>query len=271
MILWLSSYPKSGNTWVRSLISNYINYKNGKSVFENLKYIKRFPNQSQFDWVDDKEILKKDKFEICKYWIPAQERLNLKNKFTILKTHNFGGSIKDNWFTNLENTCGFVYIVRDPRSVVISKSFHHDNSIEESLKSLISPNTFVDNENNLIEIRSSWKIHYLSWINRKYPNILIKYEDLHSNIFETFKKILVFLNKFEKIEIDNNKIKDVIELCSFDKLSSEETKYGFRENQGRANFFRKGLIDEWKNILTKEQIKIIEDNFKDEMVSLGYL
>ena len=73
MILWLSSYPKSGNTWVRSLISNYINYKNGKSVFENLKHIKRFPNQSQFDWIEDKEILKKDKFEISKYWIPAQE------------------------------------------------------------------------------------------------------------------------------------------------------------------------------------------------------
>ena len=55
MILWLSSYPKSGNTWVRSLISNYINYKNGKSVFENLKYIKRFPDQSQFDWIEDKQ------------------------------------------------------------------------------------------------------------------------------------------------------------------------------------------------------------------------
>ena len=271
MILWLSSYPKSGNTWVRSLISNYINYKNGKSVFENLKYIKRFPNQSQFDWIEDKEIFKKDKFEISKYWIQAQERLNLKNEFTILKTHNFGGSIKDNWFTNSDNTCGFVYIVRDPRSVVISKRFHHDYTMEESLHSLISSNAFVENEYDLIEFRSSWKIHYQSWIKRTYPNILVKYEDLHSNTLDVFKKILVFINQFKKIEIDDNKIKDVIELCSFEKLSSEETKYGFRENQGREKFFRKGLIREWKNILTKDQIKTIEDNFKDEMVSLGYL
>jgi hypothetical protein len=271
MILWLSSYPKSGNTWVRSLIANYVNYKNGDSVFKNLKYIKRFPNLNQFDWIKDKEALKKDKFEISKYWIPAQERLNLKNKFVILKTHNFAGSIKDRWFTNSDNTCGFIYIVRDPRSVVISKSFHHDNSIDESLNSLISPNTFVDNEHDLIEFRSSWKIHYLSWVKRPYPYILIKYEDLHSNTFNIFNKILVFLNQFQKIEIDHDKIQDVIKLCSFDKLSSEETKFGFKENQGRENFFRKGLIDEWKTVLTKSQIKIIEDNFQIEMKELGYL
>ena len=58
---------------------------------------------------------------------------------------------------------------------------------------------------------------------------------------------------------------------SFDKPSLEETKYGFKENQGRENFFRKGLIDEWKTVLTKNQIKIIEDNFKIEMKELGYL
>ena len=63
----------------------------------------------------------------------------------------------------------------------------------------------------------------------------------------------------------------MIDICSFEKLSSEEAKYGFRENQGREKFFRKGLISEWKNVLTKEQIKTIEDNFKDEMFSLGYL
>ena len=120
------------------------------------------------------------------------------------------------------------------------------------------------------------KINYNLISLKPYP--LTKRYIIQQNIFhrypgikDIFKKILVFLNQFKKIEINDDKIKDVIELCSFDKLSAEEIKYGFKENQSRENFFRKGLIDEWKNVLTKDQIKIIEDNFKVEMVSLGYL
>ena len=107
MILWLSSYPKSGNTWVRSLISNYINYKNGKSVFENLKYIKRFPNQSQFDWIEDKEILK----EVRK---TAKAKIMINKDGSIkLKSINKDGSVNKTTTDVINENKNFEDIVKE--------------------------------------------------------------------------------------------------------------------------------------------------------------
>ena len=127
------------------------------------------------------------------------------------------------------------------------------------------------NEEFYPEARLSWKIHAESWINSNFPKVLIKYEDLHKDTLKNFKSILFFIKKFTKIEIDDVKIKKTIDTCSFKNLSQIEKEKGFKEKQGKENFFRKGEIDEWKNILPKNLIKKIEENFKNEMKELNYL
>ena len=271
MILWLSSFPKSGNTWLRSLISCYLDEDRNKTVFEKIKKIERFPSPSHFKGILNLDILKNNELEICKYWITAQEKINLSGEFKILKTHNFGGSQKGNWFTNSENTCGFIYIVRDPRSVATSYAHHINIPFEKSVEIICNENQFEANEKNLIEIRSSWRVNYLSWKNRDYPKLIIKYEELFTNTFDVFYKILKFLSNFKKIEIEKNKIKETIKMCSFESLSKLENLIGFNEREGEENFFRKGMINEWEKSLSKDLIKKIENNFKDEMISLGYL
>mgnify|MGYP000194514081 FL=1 len=100
MIIWIVSYPRSGNTWVRSLISTYLFSEKENTVFENIKKIINFPNIKHFKEIFEinefsKEELKnkkkkdKKKFEISKYWIAAQNKINLNKKITFLKTHNF--------------------------------------------------------------------------------------------------------------------------------------------------------------------------------------
>ena len=123
----------------------------------------------------------------------------------------------------------------------------------------------------MIEIRSSWKVNYLSWKNRDYPKLIIKYEELFTNTFDVFSKILKFLNNFKEIQIEKNKINETIKICSFESLSKLENLIGFSEREGKENFFRKGLTNEWEKSLSKDLIKKIENNFKDEMISLGYL
>ena len=102
-------------------------------------------------------------------------------------------------------------------------------------------------------------------------DILIKYEDLHKETENHFKRILIFLSKFVKIEINDDKIKKTVEQCSFKNLSNLESQKGFEERKGKTNFFRKGSANEWQELLPKTLIEKIESNFSEEMKVLKYL
>ena len=269
MIIWLSSYPKSGNTWLRVFLTNYLLSDN--KVFSNLNYIREFPRKNFFEGLDEETRTPIPGLDLYKYFILSQDRLNLNNKVNILKTHSICGTINNNKFTNKENTLGFIYIVRDPRSVAISYAHHSNLSYEKTAEVITNDNHVVFDKDKIVTARSSWKMNYLSWSKSPYPRIVIKYEDLHKDAFENFKKVLFFLKTFMEIEIDENKIHKTIEKCSFDNLKHEEENFGFSERMGRDNFFRKGLVDEWKSKLSSKSIKLIEDKFKSEMIELNYL
>ena len=103
------------------------------------------------------------------------------------------------------------------------------------------------------------------------PKIIIKYEDLFSDPLNKFLEVLKFINQFKKVKIDENKIKQTISKCSFENLADNEKKFGFNERLGKENFFRKGLVDEWKTVLKKNLVKKIEKEFFEEMKELKYL
>ena len=270
MIIWLASYPKSGNTWVRAFLTNYLYYKEG-TILENLSSIDLFPSEKYFKGLINKQEIVENKKEIYKYYLLAQDKLNLNNKINIIKTHCFAGKVEGIDFTNSENTAGFIYIVRDPRSIAVSNAYHEEVDFDYSVDQILNPNRFSLIQDIYLEFRSSWKNHYLSWSKKNWHNLFIKYEDLHLDPFSNFKKILFFIKKFRPIEINDEKIKEVIEKISFKNLSQVEKNYGFKENASKEKFFRKGIIDEWKKTLSKKLILKIEDNCKNEMRELDYL
>ena len=269
MIIWLASYPKSGNTWIRALITSYFS-NNNKNIFDVIENIKRFPHKSQFEAINKEKEILKNRNNVFKYFISAQEKINENNKLNIIKTHNFGGATYGYPFSNNKNTAGTIYIVRDPRSIAVSYAFHANISFEESVNKLLDPNRVATN-NGFPEARLSWKIHAHSWINSSWPKILVKYENLHKDPKSHFKKILLFLSNFIKIEISDERIKNTVRQCSFTNLSNLEKQKGFSEKKGKTNFFRKGLTNEWQDLLHKDLIKRIEKNFYDEMKILDYL
>ena len=274
MIIWIASYPKSGNTWLRAFLSSYL-YSNKKEFdFNILKKIPKFPNKDFFKDIIDMDVLKKNKFEIAKYFITAQQKMNLDNSIKILKTHNAYVSFKDHWFSNDENTKACIYIVRDPRAVVMSLSSYQNISIERAADLTMNPGTHgsSDKEGLIVDIRSSWKINYLSWKKKKnFKGLIIKYEFLKKNKFVEFKKMLNFLKNYIDLELNDEKIKQCIDLCDFKKLKSLEAKSGFYESINSTPFFRKAELDEWKKLLDPKIKVKIESNFKDEMIELGYL
>tara|TARA_B100000029_G_scaffold25284_2_gene24937 strand:- start:149 stop:967 length:819 start_codon:yes stop_codon:yes gene_type:complete len=272
MILWIASYPKSGNTWIRALISTYFYSDECKFKFSLLEKIPKFVQDKFLSPLVDLNQLKKDPLKIAEFWKDAQSRVNLDNQIKFFKTHNACVAYKNKWFTDETNTAGYVYIVRDPRSIACSLASHSKISIEQAVNDLLNENHIgLNGPYQLAEFPGSWKINYLSWKKKKnFNGIIIKYEDLIDNAENEFKKILTFLNKFKKIDIDEKKISKSIISCNFSNLSQMETRDGFVEAQNNK-FFRKGKKDSWKNELNSNLRKKLEENFKDEMIELGYL
>lgn len=280
MIIWISSYPKSGNTWVRALLSSYFYSKDGNFHFDLLEQIKEFPKHS--DYLNEISV-NSNLAEIAKEWIPAQRKLNLKhnNSTFFLKTHSAICNVDGSDFTDKENTLGAIYVVRDPRNVILSLSNHFDYSIEKSLEMICNKKQIITNptkENRYFgfTVVSDWQNHYRTWKSCKLVEVkIVKYEDLILSPKNTFISILNFINKFMQVDIDEDRIKNVLMSTEFSKLQQSENKYGFKESSNMSGFNKKffnlGPKNDWKNLLKKEIQEKIENHFKEEMKELGYL
>ena len=133
MIIWLASYPKSGNTLLRSILATYFFSDDGIFSFDHLYKIGQFPSIDFFKKAGV-DISKRE--EIFKNYILAQKQLNQENnnKLKFFKTHSCFFSNENSSFSNLENTLGAIYIVRDPRNVVTSMAHHYQLTEKEALK-----------------------------------------------------------------------------------------------------------------------------------------
>ncbi|MDB3949299.1 sulfotransferase domain-containing protein [Candidatus Pelagibacter sp.] len=276
MIIWLASYPKSGNTLVRSILTSLIFTNDGKVDFEKLHRINNFPAGPFFEkFTSDFGNIK----EISKYWIKAQEVLNKNKKLKFFKTHNSLCSINGNAFTNSNNTVGTIYIVRDPRDIIISASKYYNKSHNETKENMFNRHMDLINKYNdkpISTFLGSWSDHYNSWTKNTKNILLLKYEDLINNKEVEIRKILNFINKFAKLSVDENKIKNCIETSSFKNMKIMENKGLFKENSKDLNgnlitFFNSGKNGNWRGQLEEKIVKEIEDNFQKEMKELGYI
>ena len=274
MIIWISSYPKSGNTWVRAFLSTYLDSTDGKVNFSLLDKIGEFPDHNILNkFMDSKDFYNLS--EVSKHWIKVQELINSNKELTFLKTHSSLCNINGNKFTNTDNTLAIVHIVRDPRNIVLSMANHFGITQEESYK-IISDKMYIiypkkNNQPIPSTLVSSWNNHYLSWKNSdSISKIVIKYEDLIKNTKDTFEKIINFLSEHAKIKYDEEKIVNSIDVTQFNNLKKNEEKYGF--NMGQKNkFFYLGKKNDWKNLLDPGIGDKINLQFKSEMKELGYI
>ena len=275
MIIWLASYPKSGNTFVRSMLSAYFFSDDGNFDFKQLKSIKQFPSKKLFKKIG---ITTNDSAELIKNYIQAQEYINDKAPLILLKTHSSLFDINNSKFTNLKNSLGVIYIVRDPRNVVSSFANHYNLNLEESANKMISDSLLGESsDEKIFTYILSWKKNYNSWkfFIREKRYLLIKYEDLIENPKEGLLKMLQFIFQLSnnKSSIDLKKIDKVIDSTSFDKLKKLENEFGFDEKSSKMknNFFNLGKQNKWQKILDKDIEKILVNEFQEEMKELNYL
>ena len=280
MIIWLASYPKSGNTWVRHFLASLIYSNQGKVGLEKLGFIMQYPKRDQFE----KLVTSFDDFnQIKKNWINSQNLINSDNKLSIFKTHHALCSLGKDNFTDKKNTLGAIYVVRDPRNVISSILYHFNlSNTEEALNFIQREDTFIGNVKNKVNyplhtLIGSWKTNYNSWKFSGKNFLLVKYEDLILNPNTEFKRIANYITNTTNIKFSEEQIKKGIDESSFENLRKFEDKNGFiesikdSENKKRKKFFNLGPRNSWEKSLDKKFVDEIENSFKDEMKELGYI
>lgn len=279
MIIWLASYPKSGNTLLRSVLSSYFYTDDGIFKFENLKKISQFPQVHHFMPLG---IDLNNEGEVFKNFINAQKSINSeKGKVKFFKTHSSLCKVHDSNFTDMQNTLGAIYIVRDPRNVVTSFAHHYGLSIDEAIDTMCDNSKFVlKSAKTCAVFLGSWSFNYNSWkkLNSQKKYLLVKYEDLINKKKSTLIKIFKFLISIGmNHKVDMIKLNKVIKSTEFELMREKEKKETFYESMldektgKRKPFFNLGPKNDWRRCLNKKNIDQIEKNFEDEMLELGYI
>lgn len=278
MIIWIASYPKSGNTWLRSIITSLLYTTDGIFDFKLIKKIKQFPTRNQFQ-----EFTRNfnDINEISKFWLLAQDKINLTEEIKFFKTHNLNCAVNKNSFTNKSHTLGTIYVVRDPRNLVNSIKNHYNKGNDEEAKNFLISKKILsrvpkDNEADIATLLGSWSDHYNFWTKKNSNLLLIKYEDLILDTKKELERIIIYLKKFMTVEINPEKIKNILNTTSFDHLKDLENKGLFNENvydskKNKIRFFNKGPSNDWTKVLDKKIQDDLEKIFYKEMKELGYV
>ena len=281
MIIWIASYPKSGNTLLRSILGTYFFSDDGNFDFKYIYQIGQFP---QLDYFKNAGVDITNNEEIFKNYIIAQRFLNKENtSIKFFKTHSafFDRKTDGAKFSNLDNTLGAVYVVRDPRNVATSFAHHYQLSIDEATDQLCNKDLFTKKTDfHPQTLISSWGLNYLSWLSLRKKVLILKYEDLIGDnkkkslikVFDFFKSLGMSQKLF-----NISKLNKVIKTTEFSNMKELEKKHGFREatidskTGKRLSFFNKGPKNNWKDQLDSNNRNKIEKTYSKIMQELGYL
>jgi hypothetical protein len=276
MIIWIASYPKSGNTWLRSLISSYYF---SKDKF-NLSDLKKIPNFSVSDFIND-SLLLQNGVDVAKQWLNVQKEINKNYKKTLFfKTHNACVAVNKNLFTDSDNTAGCIYVVRDPRNIITSYKNFERKTYDEILNHMKNKEAFLFSEKKTgfksFEFIGSWANNYNSWFHNKLgiPICLIKYEDLVKDTLGELRKIIDFIANVQNIKnysFNSEKAERAVSDSSFENLSKMEQDRGFNEARHDQKFFNMGEKNNWQKLLPISIKENIEQSFYSEMKELNYL
>ena len=284
-ICWIAGYPKSGSTWLRAVLTNYLQDgaegasinalvgewgRNSRGNFDELIGIDSAdlrPEEAAQHLPRFRELLAQ-----ALSARPRRDRAMLSPHFA--KTHEaFRGPVGGARFSSA-GTVGAVYLVRNPLDVAVSYAHHLQWSVDWTLQRMANP--AADEVSARSGIRRllpnplrTWSEHAASWLDQRLlPTCVTRYEDLLADPHTGFGRIV----RFAGLAWDADRLARAIDHAAFSRLRAQEAEQGFKERQQTApNFFRAGVAGSWRDVLTRRQVEACVDAHRPMMARLGYL
>ncbi len=270
-LIWLASYPKSGNTWLRAFLANYfIDGSEPVSINEMQKI--SFGDSSAPAYAD---LGRCDPARLG----PAQivglrerhlERVSGNGEINFVKTHNAHARVSGRWLIPARLTRAAVYIIRDPRDMVLSYADHFALDPEAAAAAIASAKNHVAaNSRTVMQFLGDWSGHVKGWTRtRDFPLLVLRYEDLLSDPQACFARVLRLIGA----PLDARVLAQATRFSSFEVLAAQEAAAGFREKGGaQARFFRRGVSGQWRDELAGDIVERINADHGAVMKRYGYL
>jgi hypothetical protein len=290
-IVWLASYPKSGNTWFRMLVANLsakdaepigINglpersgIASSRAAFDNILML-----ESGLFTHEEAACLRPRVYEELARgaaWDPDLDPADDPGHIRFVKVHDAYTltAMGEPLLAGARGAKAAILIVRDPRDIVASVAHHYRLSIDDAVTALNDRKLTQSSARNhqTLQLRQEllgWSGHSNSWLGQNdIPIHVVRYEDLNSNTAEVFHAAMMFAGRDAPPEA----VKMTVELSEFSKLKAQEREKGFKEWVGRRDgqyFFRRGAVGGWRDELTAEQVRRIEQEHGPTMRQFGY-
>jgi len=275
-IVWLASYPKSGNTWFRVFLSNLLSKENHPSDINNLFATPIASNRELFDEATglSSSDLTPEEIDNLRSGVYEYAAKN-SNDFLFQKVH-------DAWLCTKSGepmfdpkvTKAVIYFIRNPLDVAVSFANHLNKPLDITVKVMADESyAFSSSQNRLHnQLRQrllSWSGHVKSWVNESnLPVLVLRYEDMKGDTFNTFRKATDFIG----INATDAEIKQALKYSDIKEMQRQEAEKGFNEKPANAaSFFRKGIVGSWKTELPSELVRSICKNHREIMIQFGYL
>jgi hypothetical protein len=271
-ILWIASYPKSGNTWVRALLTNFLADAPDPLPLSALADhclgdMAAFPYERVFGG-DVSAVSTED---IYKRRAAAHEVLSRARPGTVLvKTHVALGAPWGTPTITPQATWGAIYVVRNPLDVILSYAAHYGCTIDDAIVFAERADHMIQRKPGQIDqLVGDWSNHVRGWTQAPGMNrLVVRYEDLLKDTPKAMRGVVRFLG----LPVDKGRIKRAVAHASFKTLSRQEQKSGFSERSANAErFFRSGKAGGWRDAMTDAQIERVCDTHADVMRAFGYL
>jgi len=271
--MWIASFPKSGNTWTRAFLANYLfGGKDPISINDMDKHCAHDADVRYYEPFLEGDIQSLPAEAV--YAVRPQVHRSMAeqaDESTLVKIHNRKADYLGVPTITMDATAGAIYIVRNPLDTVVSYANHTGQSIDHASKAMASPDLIAPSSKNLIVTDlGSWSDHVRTWVNSKgVYMILVHYEAMIQNPEKTFESLISFL----RVPFDEKKFQRSIEFSSFKELSAQEKETGFLEQppNSTGNFFRSGKMGSWRDVLNKDQVEFNLRTHSDMMRRMGYL
>lgn len=276
--VWLASWPKSGNTWVRCLLTNFLSESNEPVSIDaligrlaaNMKTFDTFAGvPSSHCTEDEAESLRPSVYRFQ----AAAEVESGHDGLLFSKVHDAFGvtALREPLFPP-DVTAGAVYLMRNPLDVAVSWAFHGGiTDMSKTVAALCSPagRMAAGNSDQLRQRMGDWSSHVESWTCAPFPVLVLRYEDLLAEPVETLAQLVRFLKL--NGDDDKNRLRRAVEFSSFARLREAEDQHGFLDRPPDSRrFFRSGRAGDWRSYLTSQQARAVIEAHGPVMSTWGY-